>query len=67
MGVKLSVLGENDDSHCDIHASSVRHYEDHNEHTSHAQQGGCASIAVEKACSRLACGQQRSLLQMWAK
>ena len=34
MGVKQSVMGEGDDS--DIHASTVRHYEDYNEHTSHA-------------------------------
>ena len=45
--LKQSVMGGDGD----IHATSVRHYEDYNEHTSHAQQGGCASIAVEKACS----------------
>ena len=40
MCVKQSVMGEDDDS--DFHASSVRDYEDRNEHTSHAQQEGCA-------------------------
>ena len=63
--LKQSVMYMGGDS--DIHATSVCHHEDHNEHTSHVQEGGCASIAVEKACSRLASGQQRTLLQMWAK